>query len=90
MAQLAPKLFQNRSDSMPRKKIKTFEESIEQIDSIILQMENENISLDKSLELYQDGLNLINDCYEKIKDVQEKVYVLDNDFNLKIFDEAGE
>lgn len=75
---------------MPRKKIKTFEESIEQIDSIVLQMENENISLDKSLELYQDGLNLINDCYEKIKDVQEKVYVLDNDFNLKIFDEAGE
>lgn len=75
---------------MPRKKIKTFEESIEQIDSIILQMENENISLDKSLELYQDGLNLINDCYQKIKDVQEKVYVLDNDFNLKIFDEAGE
>ena len=75
---------------MPRKKVKSFEESIEQIDSIILQMENENVSLDKSLELYQDGLNLINDCCEKIKDVQEKVYVLDNDFNLKIFDEAGE
>lgn len=74
---------------MPRKKI-SIENNLQQIDSIISRMENEDVAFDDSLKLYEDGLKLINSCMEKINTIKEKVYVLMDDCSLKNFDEDGE
>lgn len=75
---------------MARKKIRTFEESIERIDKIIEQMEDDSASFNKYLDLYEEGLQLISDCSNQINTAQQKIYRLEDDFSLKKFDEAGE
>lgn len=71
---------------MPRKK--NFEDSLVRIDQIIEQIEGADFN--ESLNLYEEGLKLINDCSNKIDSAQQKVMRLENDFSLKNFDEGDE
>lgn len=71
---------------LPRKK--NFEDSLSRIDQIIEQIEGADFN--ESLNLYEEGLKLINDCSNKIDSAQQKVMRLENDFSLKNFDEGGE
>lgn len=58
------------------------------IDQIIEQIEGADFN--ESLNLYEEGLKLINDCSNKIDSAQQKVMRLENDFSLKNFDEGDE
>lgn len=71
---------------LPRKK--NFEDSLSRIDQIIEQIEDADFN--ESLNLYEEGLKLINDCSNKINSAQQKVMRLENDFSLKNFDEGDE
>lgn len=71
---------------LPRKK--NFEDSLSRIDQIIEQIEDADFN--ESLNLYEEGLKLINDCSNKIDSTQQKVMSLENDFSLKNFDEGDE
>lgn len=71
---------------MPRKK--NFEDFLVRIDQIIEQIEDADFN--ESLNLYEEGLKLINDCSNKINSAQQKVMRLENDFSLKNFDEGDE
>lgn len=71
---------------LPRKK--NFEDSLARIDQIIEQIEDADFN--ESLNLYEEGLKLINDCSNKIDSAQQKVMRLENDFSLKNFDEGDE
>ncbi len=71
---------------LPRKK--NFEDSLVRIDQIIEQIEGADFN--ESLNLYEEGLKLINDCSNKIDSAQQKVMRLENDFSLKNFDEGDE
>lgn len=71
---------------LPRKK--NFEDSLARIDQIIEQIEDADFN--ESLNLYEEGLKLINDCSNKIDCAQQKVMRLENDFSLKNFDEGDE
>ena len=71
---------------LPRKK--NFEDSLSRIDQIIEQIEDADFN--ESLNLYEEGLKLINDCSNKIDSAQQKVMRLENDFSLKNFDEGDE
>ncbi len=67
---------------------KNFEDSLARIDQIIEQIEDADFN--ESLNLYEEGLKLINDCSNKIDSAQQKVMRLENDFSLKNFDEGDE
>ena len=51
----------------------TFEESIKKLEHIVDQLESGEIDLEKSVELYEKGMVLKNNCDEKLKKVELQI-----------------
>jgi exodeoxyribonuclease VII small subunit len=60
-------------------KKKSFEESIQRLEEIVSELENNEIKLDEMLGLYEEGSNLIKVCLAKLDDVEKKISVLNAD-----------
>ncbi len=56
----------------------TFEKALESLEGIINSLENESISLDKSLELFKEGVSLIKICNERLDNADAVVKQLAN------------
>lgn len=54
------------------KKIK-FEEALARLEKIVSDLESGNTSLDDSLTLFEEGIQLIKLCDTKLKNVEEKI-----------------
>ena len=63
----------------------TLEEAFEQLDALADQLENKDISLDKSFEVYQKGMELLKQCSEKIDMVEKKMLQVNADGELTEF-----
>ncbi len=64
----------------------SFEDALSQLEDIVNQIENDEVLLDEALEKYQKGVALVKYCQDKLKQVEEKVKILDNnDDTLKEF-----
>lgn len=57
----------------------TLEESFEQLEKIIGQMENGNISLNDSFKLYNEGINLIKDCNCMLDKVEKEIVIINGE-----------
>jgi exodeoxyribonuclease VII small subunit len=55
------------------KKELSFEEKMKKLEEIISQVENEDLSLEKNLALYQEGENLIKDLTKQLNAAKEVV-----------------
>ena len=67
------------------KKVK-FEDKITELEKIINQLENGEIDLDESIESYTKAMNLIKECDEELKQVEEKMnFLLNNNGELEEF-----
>ncbi len=51
----------------------SFEEMMQELESIVNQLDNDTISLEKSLELYQKGIALSKSCETTLKNAEKKV-----------------
>ncbi|MCF6299794.1 MAG: exodeoxyribonuclease VII small subunit [Proteobacteria bacterium] len=51
----------------------TFEESIKKLNAIIEKMENQNIGLEQSLELYEEGISLTRKCQTILTNAEKKI-----------------
>lgn len=62
---------------------KTFEEKMLILDETIAKMENKDISLEESFELYNSGMELLKQCNADVDSIEKKVLVLkkDGEFN---------
>ena len=66
-----------------------FEEKITELEKIINELENGEIDLDESINKYMMAMNLVKECDEKLKNIEEQVnkMVLENgevkDFELE-------
>ena len=49
-----------------------FEVAIKRLEEIVSCLEKGQVDLDESLNLFQEGVNLIKTCEEKLKEVDEK------------------
>lgn len=58
------------------KKELNIEDSFKEIDKIIEQMDNDKCSIEKSLELYENGVKLVNDLSKKIEKIDKELRVL--------------
>ena len=58
------------------KKELNIEDSFKEIDKIIEQMDNDKCSIEKSLELYESGVKLVNDLSKKIEKIDKELKVL--------------
>lgn len=57
-----------------------FEKNYAELESIVEEMEKIS-DLDKSLKLYENGLDLISKCKKRLQDVENKVTVLKEKFS---------
>ena len=55
---------------------KIFEQSFDRLEEIVLRLENGKISLDESLELYENGVRLLRECHELLEGAKRKIEIL--------------
>ena len=51
----------------------TFEENLKKLENIVDQLESGEIDLEKSVELYEKGMILKNNCEERLKKVELQI-----------------
>ncbi|MBQ3692799.1 MAG: exodeoxyribonuclease VII small subunit [Clostridia bacterium] len=54
------------------KEYKTYEAAKKRLEEIALKLDDKNISLEKSLELYEEGAKLVAVCYDKLNTAELK------------------
>lgn len=54
----------------------TFEEKMGRLDRIVKELESDEVPLEKSLELYKQGVELSRECEKILKDAELKVETL--------------
>ena len=52
---------------------KKFEDKIKELEQIISELENGEVSLDDSIEKYTKAMKLVKECDGQLKDIEEKV-----------------
>ena len=63
----------------------TYEEAIKRLEEIVSLLENNEIALEDSIALFQEGITLSKYCDERLKNIQEKVAQIYEDGKLKEF-----
>lgn len=48
-----------------------------ELDKIVEQLEEENVSLEESFQLYHKGIDLLKICNDKIDSIEKKMIILD-------------
>ena len=60
----------------PRKKHKSFESAIERLEEITSLLESGDASLEESIKLYTEGLEIAKFCEKKLAEAQKKIKVI--------------
>ena len=63
-------------------KTPTLEETFSQIEEIIDQMEQPEVSLDASFQLYQQGIEQLKNCNRLLDEVEKKMQILNADGSI--------
>lgn len=53
----------------------TFENSVKKLEEIVLKLENNEISLEESIEIYKEGIILLGDCRKQLENAEMLVTV---------------
>ena len=65
----------------------SFEKILKKLERILVEMESKDSTLEKNLELFEEGVFLIEDCKNKLETAEQKVKELikrnDGKFDLK-------
>ena len=62
---------------MARKKsAPDFEQSLQTLEALVEQMESGDLSLEKSLEAFEQGIRLTKECQQALKEAEQKVQIL--------------
>lgn len=61
---------------MATKKGKSFEENIKRLEEIVSNLEEGNISLESSIELFEEGIKLTKVCNDKLESIENKINIL--------------
>ena len=62
---------------MSEKKKENLEEMFKDLEELIGKMENEEITLEQTFDLYNNGMELLKKCNLSIDEVEKKVLILD-------------
>ena len=58
---------------------RTFEASLEALEQIVHQLEDGDLPLDKSLELFEQGIRLSRECQERLSQAERRIEILVRD-----------
>lgn len=70
-----------------KKEAESFEKSLKRLEEISELLENEEIGLDESIKLYEEGILLSKICYSRLKDAELKITELKSQFEANLGDE---
>lgn len=59
-----------------KKKTINFESSLQQLETLVAQMENGNLSLEESLKAFETGIGLTRECQTMLDQAEQKVQLL--------------
>ncbi len=57
----------------------TLEESFDQLDEIIQELQKGELSLEQSFKKYEEGMKLVKNCNDAIDKVEKKLIVIDGE-----------
>ncbi len=57
----------------------SFEDSMKKLEEVVGKLEGEEVSLEESLKLFEQGVKLMRFCHLRLSEVEEKVQVLVTD-----------
>ncbi len=60
-------------------KKKNFEESLARLDELVNALEKNEVPLDESIAMFQEGLELVKECENQLKSFEKKVEELTSD-----------
>lgn len=66
---------------MAKKKELTFENSLAELEKIVTQLEDGEMSLEESLKLFEDGVKLSRECQERLTQAERRIEILLKDKN---------
>ena len=61
----------------------TLDEMLRMLDGHIEKLESDEISLEQSFKVYEEGMKLLKECSDKIDRVEKKVLELNSEGNLQ-------
>ncbi|HSE31744.1 MAG TPA: exodeoxyribonuclease VII small subunit [Pyrinomonadaceae bacterium] len=64
------------SEAKSEEQARTFEASLEALERIVKQLEGGDLPLEKSLELFEQGIRLSRECQERLSQAERKIEVL--------------
>lgn len=68
-----------------------FDEALNQLEQVVRQLEAGNLPLERSIELYKQGMFLSNECHQKLQKIESEVAKLvDASGNVTDFEMPGE
>ncbi len=56
-----------------KKTEKSFEENYSRLEKILEKLESEDVTLDETIKLYEEGLTLTKFCYEKLNNAELRI-----------------
>ena len=62
---------------------KKFEEAMERLEEIVHDLEEGGLPLEESLKAFEEGMNLVKFCSEKLEEVEQKITMLVKDSDGK-------
>ncbi|RPI15624.1 MAG: exodeoxyribonuclease VII small subunit [Ignavibacteriae bacterium] len=63
------------------KNLKSFEECFSRLEKILERLESEDVTLDETIKLYEEGLTLTKSCYDKLTGAEMRIKEINK--NLK-------
>lgn len=61
---------------MPAKKSPAFEENLSQLETLVTQLESNELSLDEAMKAFETGIKLTRECQQSLAEAEQKVQKL--------------
>ena len=55
---------------------KKFDEMMQRLEDIVRSLEDGELSLEASMKIFEEGMNLVNSCSKKLEEAEQKVAIL--------------
>ena len=68
-----------------KKKELTLEESFARLEELVERLEDREVPLEESFQIYKEGMDLLKNCREKIDTVEKKMKQIGTDGELRDF-----
>lgn len=64
---------------MPRSRTNEFEKAFQELETIVKRLESEELPLDESLQLFEQGIRLSRFCHQRLEEVEKKIELILSD-----------